>query len=151
MAPLTGKALLEKLKELGNMLREEQARVCGYTQKGRGGVERVNEKKFLAAIASAAGFVAADSQPEVSSPGRSATGEITVQAKGQVVIGPSYTSALKINPGDKLQVRVITKGRGAGKIELLPVVEEQDDEPIPPQSNSYKNGRGRRKELAIAR
>ena len=48
--PLTGEDLLKKVKDLGNLSKEEKARECGYYTKTKNGVDRVNMMKFLNAL-----------------------------------------------------------------------------------------------------
>ncbi|HAA32076.1 MAG TPA: AbrB family transcriptional regulator, partial [Cyanobacteria bacterium UBA8553] len=40
MDPLEGEALIKKVKELGNLSKEEKARACGYFTVTKNGVER---------------------------------------------------------------------------------------------------------------
>ncbi|XTZ19794.1 MAG: AbrB family transcriptional regulator, partial [cyanobacterium endosymbiont of Rhopalodia fuxianensis] len=54
--PLTGTALVEKVKELGNLGKEEKARACGYYTQTKNGIERVNMMKFLNALIDAEGI-----------------------------------------------------------------------------------------------
>lgn len=51
--PLEGEALIEKLKKLTNLSKEEKAKVCGYYTVTENGVERVELMKFLNAIVDA--------------------------------------------------------------------------------------------------
>ncbi len=48
--PLAGSALISKVKELGNLSKEEKARECGYYTVTKNNVERVNMMKFLNAL-----------------------------------------------------------------------------------------------------
>jgi hypothetical protein len=48
--PLTGLELIEKVKQLGNLSKEEKARECGYYTMTKNGIERVNMMKFLNAL-----------------------------------------------------------------------------------------------------
>ena len=56
MEPLEGQALLEKVRELGNLSKEEKARACGYYTVTKNDVERVNMMKFLNALIDAEGI-----------------------------------------------------------------------------------------------
>ena len=53
--PLTGDALLAKVKELETHSKEEKARECGYYTVTKNGVERVNMMKFYNALIEAEG------------------------------------------------------------------------------------------------
>lgn len=55
-ASLTGKALLQKAKELNNLPKREQAKKCGYFTRGKDGVDRVNLTEFYEAVLAARGF-----------------------------------------------------------------------------------------------
>jgi len=54
--PLTGEELIHKVKELGNLSKEEKAKVCGYSTVTKNGVERVNMMQFLNALIDAEGI-----------------------------------------------------------------------------------------------
>jgi len=60
--PLTGLELIEKVKQLGNLSKEEKARECGYYTMTKNGIERVNMMKFLNALIDAEG-IDLDSRP----------------------------------------------------------------------------------------
>jgi hypothetical protein len=53
--PLTGKALLQRLKEIPGLSRSAKARECGYVNVGKNGNTRVNIGEFLNAILEARG------------------------------------------------------------------------------------------------
>ena len=54
--PLTGDALLKKVKELETVSKEDKAKECGYYTITKNGVERVNMMKFLNALIDAEGI-----------------------------------------------------------------------------------------------
>ena len=56
-APLTGKALLQKVKELSHLPRRETAKLCGYCSKSKDGQLRVNLTDFYDAINKSNGSV----------------------------------------------------------------------------------------------
>lgn len=122
--PLIGAALLQKVKDLGNMPKEEKARACGYATKTKGGVERVNMMKFLNALIDAEG-IELDGKGKDSSGrgGRSASYRIAVQANGNLLIGPAYTKQMDLEPGDEF---LITLGRK--HIKLTQITGYDDDE-----------------------
>lgn len=122
--PLTGEALLQKVKDLGNIPKEEKARACGYATKTKGGVERVNMMKFLNALIDAEG-IELDGKGKDSSGrgGRSASYRIAVQANGNLLIGPAYTKQMDLEPGDEF---LITLGRK--HIKLTQITGDDDDE-----------------------
>ncbi len=122
--PLIGEALLQKVKDLGNIPKEEKARACGYATKTKGGVERVNMMKFLNALIDAEG-IELDGKGKDSSGrgGRSASYRIAVQANGNLLIGPAYTKQMDLEPGDEF---LITLGRK--HIKLTQITGYDDDE-----------------------
>ena len=119
--PLTGQALLDKVKELGALTKEEKARECGYYTVTKNGVERVNMMKFLNAMIDAEG-IELDSTPNGQGRGgRSASYRISVQSNGNLLIGAAYTKKMNLEPGDEFE---ITLGR---KHIHLKQVEAEDD------------------------
>jgi hypothetical protein len=102
--PLVGEELLQKVKELGNVSREDKARECGYYTETKNGVERVNMMKFLNALLDADG-VQLDSKATGSGRGgRSASGKITVQSNNNLLIGAAYTKKMGLKEGDVFEI-----------------------------------------------
>jgi hypothetical protein len=106
--PLTGENLIQKVKELGNLSKEEKARACGYYTLTKNGVERVNMMKFLNALIDAEGIELDSSSNGHGRGGRSASFRISVQSNGNLLIGSAYTKKMGLNPGDEFE---ITLGR----------------------------------------
>lgn len=102
--PLTGEALLKKVKELGNLGKEEKARQCGYYTVTKNGVERVNMMKFLNALIDAEGIELDGKQSANGRGGRSASYRITVQSNGNLLIGAAYTKQMDLKPGDEFEI-----------------------------------------------
>lgn len=102
--PLTGEALLRKVKELGNLSKEEKARECGYYTVTKSGVERVNMMKFLNALIDAEGIELDGKQSVNGRGGRSASYRISVQANGNLLIGSAYTKQMDLSPGDEFEI-----------------------------------------------
>ena len=48
--PLTGTALLQKVKTLATLSKTQKAKACGYYTVTKGGVERINLPQFLKAL-----------------------------------------------------------------------------------------------------
>ncbi|MGK7944202.1 MAG: AbrB family transcriptional regulator [Microcystaceae cyanobacterium] len=108
MEPLTGQALLDKVKELENLSKEDKAAECGYWTTTKNGLKRVNMMKFLNALLDAEGL---DLDSPVSGQGRggrSASYRISVQSNGNLLIGSAYTKQMGLQPGDEFE---ITLGR----------------------------------------
>jgi hypothetical protein len=102
--PLTGEALLRKVKELGNRSKEEKARMCGYYTITRSGVERVNMMKFYNALIDAEGLELDGKVSGNGRGGRSASYRISVQQNGNLLIGAAYTKQMDLNPGDEFEI-----------------------------------------------
>lgn len=102
--PLTGAALLAKVKDLDHLSKEEKARECGYYTVTKNGVERVNMMKFLNALIEAEGIQLDGKSSSNGRGGRSASYRITVQSNGNLLIGSAYTKQMNLNPGDEFEI-----------------------------------------------
>jgi len=111
---LTGESLLQKVKELEHLSKEEKAKACGYITYTANGQERVNMMKFLNALMEADGL--GSGAKSNGRGGRSASYRISVQKNGNLLIGSAYTSQMGLKPGDELIVRL-----GRKHIHLRPV------------------------------
>ena len=121
MEPLTGENLLKKVKDLGNLSKEEKARQCGYSTTTKNGVERVNMMKFLNALIDAEGIQLDSKQASNGRGGRSASYRISVQSNGNLLIGSAYTKQMGLNPGDEFEISL-----GRKHIHLKQVDEEEE-------------------------
>ncbi|KPQ40333.1 MAG: AbrB family transcriptional regulator [Phormidium sp.] len=101
---LTGNELLDKVRALGSLPKEEKARECGYYTVTKNGVERVNMMKFLNALIDAEGIELDSKQPSNGRGGRSASYRISVQSNGNLLIGAAYTKQMGLNPGDEFEI-----------------------------------------------
>ena len=106
--PLVGSTLIDKVKELGNLSKEEKARECGYYTVTKNGVERVNMMKFLNALIDAEGIELDSTSNGQGRGGRSASYRISVQSNGNLLIGSAYTKKMGLKQGDEFE---ITLGR----------------------------------------
>lgn len=106
--PLTGTDLLEKVRSLGNLSKEEKARECGYYTVTKNGIERVNMMKFLNALIDAEGIELDSTSDGQGRGGRSASYRISVQSNGNLLIGSAYTKKMGLKSGDEFE---ITLGR----------------------------------------
>jgi AbrB-like transcriptional regulator len=102
--PLVGEELLQKVKELGNVSREDKARECGYYTETKNGVERVNMMKFLNALLDADGVQLDSKATGGGRGGRSASGKITVQSNNNLLIGAAYTKKMGLKEGDVFEI-----------------------------------------------
>lgn len=104
-APLTGKALLAKVKELSNLPRRERAKQCGYYTVTKNSQVRVNLTDFYDALLSARGIPLSPEAPK-DGRGREPTYRVSVHQNGQIVIGATYTKAMNLKPGDEFEIKL---------------------------------------------
>ena len=123
--PLTGEALLNKVKQLDHLSKEEKARACGYYTTTKNGVERVNMMKFLNALIEAEGIQLDGKSYSNGRGGRSASYRITVQSNGNLLIGSAYTKQMNLKPGDEFEISL---GRKHIRLKQLDLDEDMDDE-----------------------
>jgi hypothetical protein len=103
--PLTGKALLQKLKEISNLSRTQKARECGYYTVTKDHKARVNIGEFMSALLSAKG-VSLDTENGKDGRGREASYRVSVHTNGQIVIGSSYTEKMGLQVGDEFEIKL---------------------------------------------
>ena len=104
-APLTGKALLQKVKELSHLPRRETAKRCGYYTTTKDNQTRVNLTDFYDAVLAAKG-VPLDPEGAKDGRGREPTYRVSVHKNGQIVIGSTYTQARGLKEGDKFEIKL---------------------------------------------
>ena len=104
-APLTGKALLQKVKELSHLPRRETAKKCGYYTTTKDNQTRVNLTDFYDAVLAAKG-VPLDPEGTKDGRGREPTYRVSVHKNGQIVIGSTYTQAMGLKEGDKFEIKL---------------------------------------------
>ncbi|GCA93948.1 MAG: AbrB family transcriptional regulator [Microcystis sp. M090S1] len=103
--PLTGKALLQKVKELAHLPRRETAKRCGYYSQSKDGQVRVNLTDFYDAVLGAKG-VPLDPEGTKDGRGREPTFRVSVHKNGQIVIGSTYTEQMNLQPGDEFEIKL---------------------------------------------
>lgn len=121
--PLTGEALLKRVRELENLSKEEKARECGYYTLTKNGVERVNMMKFLNALIDAEGIELDGKTGQNGRGGRSASYRISVQSNGNLLIGAAYTKQMDLKPGDEFEIAL-----GRKHIQLKQIEQIDEDE-----------------------
>ncbi len=102
---LTGKALLQKVKELSHLPRRETAKRCGYFTTTKDNQTRVNLTDFYDAVLAAKG-VPLDPEGAKDGRGREPTYRVSVHKNGQIVIGSTYTQAMGLKEGDKFEIKL---------------------------------------------
>lgn len=120
-APLTGKALLQKVKELSHLPRREKARRCGYYTIGKNNQTRVNLADFVGAVLEAEG-TSLNAEGTKDGRGREPTYRVSVHKNGQIVIGSTYTEKMGLKPGDEFEIKL-----GYKHIHLIQIDSEDDD------------------------
>lgn len=103
--PLTGKALLQKVKELSDLPRRETAKRCGYFTVTKEGQTRVNLTDFYDAVLAAKG-VALEPEGTKDGRGREPTYRVSVHRNGQIVIGSTYTEVMGLKKGDEFEIKL---------------------------------------------
>jgi AbrB family looped-hinge helix DNA binding protein len=104
-SPLTGKALLQKVKELSHLPRRETAKRCGYYTTTKNSQTRVNLTDFYDAVLAARGIPLSPEGPK-DGRGREPTYRVSVHKNGQIVIGSTYTEAMGLKPGDEFEIKL---------------------------------------------
>ena len=103
--PLTGKALLQKVKELAKEPRRETAKLCGYYTTTKDNQVRVNLTDFYDAVLAAKG-VPLDPEGTKDGRGREPTYRVSVHKNGQIVIGSTYTEKMGLKQGDEFEIKL---------------------------------------------
>jgi AbrB-like transcriptional regulator len=120
-APLTGKALLQKVKELSHLPRREKAKRCGYYSTGKDNQTRVNLSDFFEALLHAKGTTL-DVEGSKDGRGREPTYRVSVHQNGQIVIGSTYTQKMGLKPGDEFEIKL-----GYKHIRLVQIDDNEQD------------------------
>ena len=108
---LTGKDLLAKVKDLGDVSKSDLVKACGYVSTKKGGGERLNYTAFYEALLEAKSVnLAAESAGGIGKGGRKLSYVATVQGNGNLLIGKAYTALLDLKPGDNFEIKMGRKG-----------------------------------------
>lgn len=120
-SPLSGEALVEKVRQLDDLSREDKAKECGYFTLNDDGSERISMMKFLNALIDAEG-VELDGRHANGNGrgGRNASYRISVQSNGNLLIGSTYTKQMELHPGDEFEISL-----GRKHIHLKQLTEEE--------------------------
>ena len=82
---LTGKDLLAKVKDLGDVSKSDLVKACGYVSTKKGGGERLNYTAFYEALLDAKGVnLASESSAGIGKGGRKLSYVATVQGNGNL-------------------------------------------------------------------
>ena len=109
VAQLTGKELLNKVKELGDATPKDQAaRETGYSSTKKDGTERIEYTAFYEALLEAKGLALA---PAVTSrPGRQLSYKAKVQANGNLIVSAGYTALQGAEAGHEFTIQLLDDG-----------------------------------------
>ncbi len=119
---LTGKELLDKVKECGDGSKSDLVRACGYVTTKKDGTERLNFTAFYEALLEAKGMGIGKSNSRKGA-GRRITNTTRVHFNGNLMVGQAYTSQLGLKPGDTFEIHLDKKG-----IRLVPIgASDQED------------------------
>lgn len=124
---LTGKALLQKVKELSHLPRRETAKRCGYYTESKTGQTRVNLTDFYDAVLAAKG-VPLDPEGAKDGRGREPTYRVSVHKNGQIVIGSTYTQEMGLKPGDEFEIKLGYKHIHLKQVDMDASEESEDRE-----------------------
>jgi hypothetical protein len=105
VAPLQGKELLKKVKDLAHLSRRKKAIECGYYLLGDNNQQRAKIAEFLEAILEAQGIKLSDGRSK-DGRGREASYRVSVHKNGSIVIGSAYTSEMGLTPGDEFEIKL---------------------------------------------
>ena len=117
---LSGKELLERIKQLGDRPRAELVRDCGYVSTRGDGQERLNFTAFYEALLDAKGMQLGRAASQgTGRRGRKLSYLTKVQFNGNLMVGAAYIAQLGVKPGDQFEIRL-----GKQQIRLVLEVDE---------------------------
>lgn len=119
MEPLTGQALLNRVKELSNLSKTEMVKACGYGTTAKNGKERTNFTAFYEALLEAKGLTFGEERP---TKGRQASYRVKVQGNGNLLIGSAYTKKMGLDVGAEFEIKL-----GRKQIVLIPLGESDEE------------------------
>jgi hypothetical protein len=102
--PITGKALLQRVKELSHLAKRETAKQCGYVKTTKSGIVRTDLSGFYDAVLTAKGVKLDESSRD--NRGKVATYKATVHKNGQLLIGAAYTKGMGLSEGDIFTIKL---------------------------------------------
>ena len=121
---LTGKELLAKVKDLGDVGKSDLVKACGYVSTKKGGGERLNFTAFYEALLEAKGVsLGATGVAGIGKGGRKLSYVATVQGNGNLLIGKAYTALLDLKAGDEFEIKL-----GRKQIRLVPAGASDEEE-----------------------
>jgi hypothetical protein len=129
MAGLTGQALLDKIKELGDVAKDELARATGYVRTKKDGSESFRFTSMHEAIIEASTGIRIGGKVSGGKPGRTLSFVTTVAKSGAALVGKGYLEQLGAEVGDELDITVDAEA-GTITLKLPPFEDEKAEEPV---------------------
>lgn len=120
MAQLTGKALLDKIKELGEATRDVVARECGYVTVKKDGAERFQYIALYEATMAAKGIEFAPAA--TAKAGRPLSYNAVVQKSGNLIVSKAYTAMHGAEAGYEYKIELLDDGA----FKLSPIFEDEE-------------------------
>lgn len=120
---LTGKALLEKIKEIGAAPKNVVAHACGYSSVKKDGTTKYMFVQFQDAVLAAKG-IAFEPAESVARAGRTPTYHTKVGKSGSIIIGTAYAEMQQLPEGQALKITLLDDGG----FQLTPVEPDPEGE-----------------------
>lgn len=129
MAGLTGQSLLDKIKELGDVSKDELARATGYVRVKKDGSEAFRYTSMYEAITEASTGVKLGGKAVAGKPGRTLSFVTTVAKSGGALVGKGYLEQIGAETGDELDI-MVNADAGTITLKLPPLEEVSEEEPV---------------------
>lgn len=134
--PLTGAALIEKVRDMAGAAKSDLARACGYFTIKKDGTERINFTEMYEALLHAQGLDITPTKPPTTGggkAGRSLSYTTTIQGNNNLLVGKAYTIPLGFVPGDVFSIQA------EGDTIMLTKVKDSAD--VPAEAMAKRPGR----------
>ncbi|AGY57807.1 AbrB family transcriptional regulator [Gloeobacter kilaueensis] len=108
MGAVTGRDLLQLIKQNPDKSARQLAEIAGYTTSTKSGQQRVKMLAFQKAVLEAnnINFKGGEEEVETVRGGRKATYRIQVQQNGNLLIGAAYTRQINLKPGTTFEIQI---------------------------------------------
>lgn len=105
MLPLSGSALLQKVKELPHASKSDLVRACGFVTDKGDGEERLNFTAFYEALLLAKGVDLSGGDGRSGNRGKPLSYQATVHFNGNLLVGKAYVLDAGYQPGDEFEIK----------------------------------------------
>lgn len=124
---LTGQELLAKIKELGDVSKEEVCRATGYVKIKKDGTEAFQYNSFYqASLEASTGVKIGASKSTGGKAGRAPTYVAKIGPKGTVLVGAHYIAEAGGTPADEMEI-IVDAESGAVLLKLPPMEAEEPE------------------------